>query len=123
MKAFKFLIFALFLSACDKNDTSGGGGGGGITIPAPPSNLAATATSSTNVNLTWNDNSTDEAGFKIERKMLSNSYVQIATVAANTVTYSDATCLPSTMYTYKMVSYNSAGSSLYTAEVVVTTPP
>jgi PKD repeat protein len=35
--------------------------------PAAPSNLAATAVSSTRVDLTWTDNSTNETGFKIER--------------------------------------------------------
>ncbi len=35
--------------------------------PAAPSNLTATAASSTQINLTWTDNASSEDGFKIER--------------------------------------------------------
>src|SRR5206468_12564526 len=35
--------------------------------PAAPSSLAATATSSSQINLSWTDNSSNESGFKIER--------------------------------------------------------
>ena len=37
------------------------------TVPAAPSNLTATAVSSTQINLAWQDNSNNEDGFKIER--------------------------------------------------------
>src|SRR6266404_1780621 len=40
--------------------------GGGAAIAAP-SNLAATAFSSSQINLTWQDNAGNESGFKIER--------------------------------------------------------
>ena len=48
--------------------------------PAAPSALAATALSTTQINLTWSDNSANETGFKIERKTGSGgTYAQIAT--------------------------------------------
>jgi hypothetical protein len=37
----------------------------GLTVPAAPSSLTATATSSTQINLSWTDNSNNETGFKI----------------------------------------------------------
>jgi len=39
-----------------------------LLIIAAPSNLAATAVSETRVDLSWTDNSSNESGFKIERK-------------------------------------------------------
>ena len=37
------------------------------STPIPPSNLAAVAVSSSQINLSWTNNSTNETGFKIER--------------------------------------------------------
>ena len=45
----------------------GGGGGGAPTAPAAPSSLNASAISSSQVDLTWVDNSTSETAFVIER--------------------------------------------------------
>ena len=42
-------------------------GGGIVRGGVAPSSLAATATSATQVNLTWSDNSTNETGFAIDR--------------------------------------------------------
>src|SRR5262249_26241996 len=39
----------------------------GDTAPAAPSGLSATAASSNTISLTWNDNSSNESGFKLER--------------------------------------------------------
>jgi hypothetical protein len=41
--------------------------GTGGAPPAAPTNLVATAVSSSQINLTWTDNSNNETGFKIER--------------------------------------------------------
>jgi hypothetical protein len=41
----------------------------GTTVPASPTGLSATAASASQINLYWNDNSNNETGFKIERKI------------------------------------------------------
>ena len=47
-----------------------------VSMPAAPSNLAGIAQSSTQVMLTWRDNSTNETGFQILRKTgASGSYL------------------------------------------------
>ncbi len=91
--------------------------------PIAPSGFAANALSSSSVNLTWTDASTDETGFQIERSLTSGTnFSLITTTAANAVNYSDTGLTPSTRYYYRIRSANSNGNSPYIAEVNVTTP-
>ena len=97
-------------------------GTGGATAPAAPSNLSASAASSTAINLSWADNSSDETGFKIERKIGSGgTYVQIGTVSAGVTTYGDTGLSASTQYYYRVRATNAAGDSAYAAEANATT--
>jgi len=57
-------------------------GQGTVTVNAP-SNLQAQATSSSVIRLTWNDNSNNEDEFRVEQKNLSNAWVDIGGVSAN----------------------------------------
>jgi len=91
------------------------------TKPAAPSNLSASAQSSTNIKLTWKDNSSNESGFKIERKISGGSYSQLKTVSANTTSYTDTGLSGGAKYYYKVRAYNDAGDSDYSNEVNVTT--
>ncbi len=96
------------------------------TPPTAPSNLAASATNSSTINLSWNDNSTNETGFKIERKTgLAGAYQQIATVNANIKNYPDAGLTAGTLYYYRVRAYNLGGDSDYSTEANATTtvPP
>jgi fibronectin type 3 domain-containing protein len=99
-----------------------------VTTPAPPSppteptGLAATATSASQINLAWTDNSTNEDGFKIERKEgLGGTYAQIATTGVNAASYSDTGLSASTTYFYRVRAYNAAGDSAYSNEATATT--
>jgi hypothetical protein len=82
--------------------------------PAAPINFKATSTSSTKVNLTWTDNSTNENGFKIYRKAGSGAWVRRATTLANVKSFSDTTATnnsSTTTYKYYAVAYNASGNS------------
>jgi large repetitive protein len=85
--------------------------------PASPFGLSASAVSTQQINLTWTDNSSDEVGFRIERKLgESGNYLEIATVEANSTSFSNTGLNPTTTYYYRVRAYNLAGSSNYTSE-------
>jgi PKD repeat protein len=95
--------------------------------PAAPSNLTASAVSSSQINLAWTDNSGDEDGFKIERCQGAGctNFAQIATVGANVTTYSNTGLSASTTYRYRVRAHNASGDSPYSNEAEATTlaPP
>ncbi len=93
----------------------------GGTVMAP-TNLTATVVSSTQVNLSWTDNSISETGFAIERKTnVAGSYAQIATVLANVTTYTDTSLATNTIYYYRVSAYDAIGYSTYSNEASATT--
>ncbi len=51
--------------------------------PAAPSNLAGTATQHDQIRLSWQDNSSDENGFTVQRAVNGGSYSDRASLAAN----------------------------------------
>jgi hypothetical protein len=80
-------------------------------------------TSAATLQLSWVDNSSDEAGFSIERKVGTNGiYTVIATVGANVTTYKDINLTDGTTYCYRVNAFNSAGSSPYSPEACGATP-
>jgi C1A family cysteine protease/predicted secreted protein len=83
--------------------------------PAAPTGLAATAASSSQINLTWTDNADNETGFKIERCTGAgcSDFAQIATVGAGVTSYSNTGLAASTSYSYRVRAYNAGGDSEY----------
>lgn len=91
-------------------------------VPISPSELTINLVSSTQATLNWVDKSTNEAGFKIERKTSNGTFGVIATTGADITTINDAGLTPNTTYTYRVYSFNNTGKSLsYTNEVTITT--
>jgi hypothetical protein len=87
-----------------------------------PTNLSGTTPSSTQVQLTWTDNSQSEDGIAIERSS-SGPFAEIARVGSNVNSYTDSTVSPSTVYEYRIRAFNSAaGFSSYSNTILVTTP-
>jgi thermitase len=90
--------------------------------PASPSNLAATALSTSEIGLTWTDNSSDETGFRIERSPGgANSWTEIFTTGANATTYTDGGLAADTTYDYRVSAFNAYGSSAPSASSSGTT--
>jgi plastocyanin len=61
-------------------EDAGGGGGGPV---AAPSNPQAVAASSSQIDLNWTDNATNETGFQVERRTVGGAYEVVATVGPN----------------------------------------
>jgi hypothetical protein len=93
------------------------------TPPAAPSSLTATASGANSITVNWTDNSSDETGFKLERKTGSGgTWAEInGSIAANTVTLNNTGLTASTQYYYRIRSFNSAGNSSYSNEASATT--
>jgi hypothetical protein len=94
----------------------------------PPTNLNVVLNNTNAVTLTWQDNSSQETGFILERAIGTGSFVVIDTLIANTVTKIDSNLLDTTYYTYRLSCYNDTSNSWYsnTAQIVTmsaTAPP
>jgi hypothetical protein len=92
-----------------------------LAPPAPVNGFAATVTD-TSVELTWVDQSSDETGFKIQRKETVNgSWFDVSTVSQNVIDYYDSELAMGT-YWYRVFSTNTTGDSMSSSEVQVTIP-
>lgn len=90
--------------------------------PAAPTNLIATAVSFNQVNLTWEDNSDNERGFRVERSLDGFNFAQIGTTDPNDTTFSDTTVTPNTTFFYRVFAFNNFGSSAPSNLASATTP-
>jgi len=91
------------------------------TTPSAPSNLAGQAISFSEIDLTWQDNSTNEEGFYVYRKT-TDDYSIIATMEANATSYNNSNLNPQTAYSYKITAYNDIGESGFSNALRVHTP-
>ena len=95
------------------------------TPPTAPTNLAATAASATQINLSWTA-STDNVGvtgYKVERCSVAGcaNFVQIATPTG--ITFIDTGLTASTSYSYRVRANDAAGNnSAYSNTASATTP-
>ncbi len=105
--------------------------------PPAPSNLTASVKSSGRGNnkivekvlLDWQDNSTNEDSFIIERcqvfgkgKNKSCNFVQLDFVGGNSITYSDATVTGRKTYRYRVKAHNDIGDSPFSNVAQAKTP-
>ena len=74
----------------------------------PPSGLSALAVSSSQIDLSWSDNSDDETAFHIERMQSGGSWVEMGIVGEDVTSYSDTGLSPSTTYYYRVRTYRSS---------------
>jgi hypothetical protein len=100
---------------------------GGQSGLLAPSALAAKATSSTQIIVSWKDRNSAETGFDIERRSgtcdasNTNPWAQIATKPANTIVYQDSALTANTIYSYRVRAYNATSDSDYSNCAVATT--
>lgn len=122
MKKLIVAIICISLFAGCKKTDDGNGNSNVTVIPLTPTELKATVISSSQVDLSWTDKSTNEDGFKIQRKTGNGNFEDVGTVGKDVVNYSDNGLTANTTYTYRVYAFNSVGNSLgYTNEATVTT--
>jgi len=91
------------------------------TLPARPSHLTATVASSSQINLSWADNSPNENGFEIERKAgPDGEWVLLEAVPENQTAHADTGLELGTTYTYRVRAFNANGESGWSNEAFAT---
>ena len=96
---------------------------GPLTPPAAPSNGSATATSDTQIRLSWNDNANNETQYLVERSTDNLNYGQPVILPANATGYTDSGLTASTPYWYRITARNDAGNSGPLILTTTTTAP
>ncbi|MCF2489887.1 fibronectin type III domain-containing protein [Dyadobacter sp. CY347] len=81
--------------------------------PGAPTSLSAKTISSSQINLAWKDQATNEARFELERSTDGTSFSKIADINANTTTYENIGLQPATRYWYRVRSVNGSGPSIF----------
>lgn len=89
--------------------------------PAAPSGLTARVVSSSRIDLTWTDASSNETGFDLWI-LDSTGWHSLRTLAANRTTESVTGLSPTTSYSFRVRAQNANGSSASSNTVSATTP-
>ncbi len=91
--------------------------------PAAPTGLSATAISTSQINLSWADNATNETGYYVERCQgaTCSNFTQIDVLGANATSYNNTGLTANTTYNYRVRAYNASGNSGYSNTAGATT--
>jgi fibronectin type 3 domain-containing protein len=96
-------------------------------VPSAPINLTAVVMAGGQVNLSWNDNSSDETGFLIDRSIgnIDDAFVSFKVsfkVPADTNNFIDNTVEAGTAYYYRVSAIGEQENSTFSNTVTATTP-
>ena len=80
------------------------------SAPAAPSALTAQAASSSAINLSWQDNSSDETSFRVEQ-LVNGAYQEVQALAAGATTVQITGLAASTSYSFRVRAGNAVGYS------------
>ena len=132
--AYSAVLLAFIFSGCDHKQltapsleaasTAGSG-----SAPAAPSSTNAVAVSDSRIDVSWQDNSSNETGFEVHRSTTgaSGSFALLIGVGANVKAYSNTGLASSTQYCYKVRAFRITGSntsySAFSAGTCATTLP
>ncbi|HKK73050.1 MAG TPA: LamG-like jellyroll fold domain-containing protein [Candidatus Krumholzibacteria bacterium] len=94
------------------------------TAPTAPTGLAATASSSYTIDLTWTDNADNEQNYEVERSTTGSTgpFEPLATLAQNTTSFAETSLEPGTERCYRVRAVNTFGASGWSLVQCATTP-
>ncbi|MBN2442463.1 MAG: Ig-like domain-containing protein, partial [Spirochaetales bacterium] len=90
-----------------------------VTIPEIPAYVTGSSLAAHQVDLKWKDTSGDEDGFVIERMIPGDDFYPVKTVPSTTTEWSDKNICSSSYFVYRIRSFNRAGSSDPSPEIIV----
>lgn len=89
--------------------------------PDPPTGLRAEALSSTQIGLSWTDNSDNETGFRVEIRCCSESFHELGVTGENETAGVAGGLTPSTTFEFRVQAIGAAGASEYSNVASATT--
>jgi hypothetical protein len=92
------------------------------SAPAAPGALTAQAASSSAINLSWQDNSSNEDSFRVEQ-LVNGAWQEVQSLAAGTTTVQITGLAAATSYSFRARAANSAGYSAYSNVASASTQP
>ncbi|HYH46615.1 MAG TPA: fibronectin type III domain-containing protein, partial [Thermoanaerobaculia bacterium] len=98
-----------------------GMGDGSLTAPAAPVSLTVTALSSSEVQLKWQDRSSNETRFLVEQQ-INGKFIQIKSVTAGATSARVGSLRAKSAHTFRVRAYSRGGASPYTNTASATTP-
>src|SRR5437870_1987734 len=132
--AYPVVLLAFIFSGCEHKHPMAPGveaastAGSGST-PAAPSSTNAVVVSNSRIDVSWQDNSSNESGFEVHRSTTgaSGSFALLIGVSANVTAYGNTGLASSTQYCYKVRAFRITGSntsySAFSAAAGATTQP
>lgn len=85
-------------------------------LPAAPADLQAVPASTSEIRLSWTDQSSNEKGFYLERKQGDEDFTQIAVISKDATGHTDTGLQEKITYTYRICAFNDFGSSDFSNE-------
>ena len=106
--AYSYVVIST--NAAGNSSPSAGANAPVPTTPTTPSQGQAAAMSSTEIELSWQNNAANAAGIRIFRRAgVAGDYTLIATLPSTATTYQDTGLTPGTLYYYHIEAFNISG--------------
>lgn len=93
----------------------------GTAAPTAPSSLRSSNLGTDSVTLLWDDNSSTETGFELQRQPSGGAWITIASLAANTTSYADTGLSGNSAYNYRVRSVRYGVGSVRVGPLAITT--
>lgn len=105
------LLLGLLLLGCDRNQPLDPGAPLGARVSETPSGTSAVAAPVAQIDVTWQDNSTNETGFEVYRSSsgVGGSFASHGSTLAGVTRYGDTALIPGTQYCYEVRAFRTTG--------------